>query len=51
MNEAIDLLSINNNDLEKIITILTWIHIDLTIIISLVAINTVTTVIQFFEDR
>lgn len=51
MNETINLLSINNNDLEKIITILTWIHTDLAIIICLVAINTVTTVIRFFEDH
>ena len=51
MDKAIDLLSINNNDLEKIITILTYIHTDLIIVIGLVAVNTITTVIRFFEDH
>lgn len=51
MDKVTDLLSINNNDLEKIITILAYIHIDLTIIIGLVAVNTITTVIRFFEDH
>ena len=51
MDKVTDLLSINNNDLEKIITILTYIHTDLTIVIGLVAVNTITTVIRFFEDH
>lgn len=51
MDKITDLLFNNNNDLEKIITILTWIHTDLAIIIGLVAINAVTTVIRFFEDH
>ncbi len=51
MDKVTDLLSINNNNLEKIITILACIHTDLSIIIGLVAVNTITTVIRFFEDH